>query len=340
MYTEDYIQTDPGRHLARLREYRDTVERLFPALTKPTLDSLSISAADALFVGLFMDYHPRRSLAVEKGVLLGTSTFVLAGHPKVSRVIGLTDGGDNSDDVEESEELEVSDMARAALAEHASVWRKIELHDSAGKSVGEVAAEAVGETADSSTRDESLIFLVNRPQEREEVSGDLGTIFDRYPQATVFLGNCRKSRGPFVQAGIADFLEEAQNDHHFRLAGDLGLGMTGGSLGVVYPDQEAPMVDEVLGEIGRQFSERLDPLRLLQREEELLSTFPAASSPGPSRAGSTDLQQQNDDLNRQVSSLTQQIQHLNHHYSSRRYKLADAAMNRLSRLRSLKRFIR
>ena len=339
MYTEDYIQTDPARHLARLREYRDTVERLFPALTKLTLDGLSISAADALFVGLFMDYHPRRSLALEKNVLLGTSTFILAGHPKVSRVICLTDGGNNSDDVEEPEDLEVSDVARAALAEHASAWRKIELHD-AGKFVGEVAAETVGETADSSAEDEGLIFSISAPRGREEVSGDLGTIFDRYPQATVFLGNCRKSRGPFVQAGIVDFLEEAQNDYHFRLAGDLGLGMTGSSLGVVYPDQEAPMVDEVLGEIGRQFSERLDPLRLLQREEELLGTPKAASNTAQSWAGSDQLRQQNAELNKQVSSLEQHIEHLNHHYSSRRYKLADAAMNRLSRLRSLRRFTR
>lgn len=356
MYTEDHIQTDPaGRHLALLRDYRDTVERLFPALTKRTLDELSTSSADALFVGLFMDHYPHKSVVLEKGVLLGTSTFLLAGHPKVSRVVGVDQNPRIPEDAldsdrnahngiagaGESQSLETLDVARAALAEHAGAWRKIELHEGDGRPIEEVAAGFLEETgstadrgADSSADDGTLIFLLSAPQGREEVSGELEAIFAQYPQAIVFLGNCRKSRGPFIQAGIADFMEEEQNDYYFRLAGDLGLGLAGSSLGVVYPDRVAKTTDDVLGDIGRQFSERLDPLRLLEREEELLEgTNPAAQSPRPDRG-------REEELNRQISSLTRQIEHLNHHYSSRRYKLADAAMNRVSRLRSLKRFIR
>lgn len=335
-----------NRHLTLLQEYIDTVERLFPTLARSTLDSLSISPADALSMGLFVDYYPRRSVVLERGVLLGTSTYLLASHPKVSRVVGVdpnphvtetvpVNGRNGSDDAGEPEGPKVLDVARAALAEHGLAWRKTKLHDSAESSTEEVALESLEVTDSTATQvadssaDEGLIVLINNPQRREEVFDELKTILGRHPQALAFLGNCRKSRGPFVQAGIVDFLSEAQGDYHFRLVSDLGLGLATSSLGVVYPDQVGTDMEEVLDEIARQFSERLDPLRLLQRKED-----------SNLKQRTIQLKKQNDELNKRISSLTQHIEHLNYHYSSRRYKLADATMNRVSRIKSLSRLMR
>ena len=338
MYTDNRLQADSvGRHLTLLREYIDTVENLFPALSRRTLNSLSISSADALLVGLFLDYYPHRTVVFESGVKLGTSTFLLAHHPKVSRVVGVdrnpliaeeAPNGDHNDDTGTPENLKALDAARAALAEHAVASQKIELRESV-----EGAAEA------DFPSEEGLIFLANDPRGRREVSGELEAIFGRHPQAIALLGNCRRSPGPFVQAGIADFMEEARDDYHFRLAGDLGFGLAGSSFGVVYPDEIATGVSEVLGEIGRQFSERLDPLRLLQREEELIENATRVDRNPNQAQRVNELEKRNDELNKQISSLTRQIEHLNHHYSSRRYKLADAAMDRVQRLKALKRLV-
>ena len=107
---------------------------------------------------------------------------------------------------------------------------------------------------------------------REGVLADLEAIFDRNPSATVFLDDCRHAWGPFVQAGAVDFMERVSGEYHFQLVGDLGPGLARSNLGIVYPDSNAAETRKTLADVGHVFSRRLDPLRLLSREEELIST--------------------------------------------------------------------
>ena len=66
-------------------------------------------------------------------------------------------------------------------------------------------------------------------------------------------------------------MEGAQEEYGFRLLGDLSPGTATSNLGIVYPGSTAPRVHRALTEFAELFTERLDPLRLLRREEELIA---------------------------------------------------------------------
>jgi chromosome segregation ATPase len=65
-------------------------------------------------------------------------------------------------------------------------------------------------------------------------------------------------------------MERAQGKYHFRLFGDLTSGMATSNLGIVYHDQESAEIQACLAELAHLFSERLDPLWLASREQELI----------------------------------------------------------------------
>ena len=78
--------------------------------------------------------------------------------------------------------------------------------------------------------------------------------------------------GPFVQAGVARFLDErsAQGDEHrFRLLADVAPSLGRANLGTVYKARE-PLLEDIVWAFARRFSKRMDLLRLLEREDELL----------------------------------------------------------------------
>jgi len=65
-------------------------------------------------------------------------------------------------------------------------------------------------------------------------------------------------------------MERAPGKYHFRLFGDLTSGMATSNLGIVYPDEESADVQRCLAELAHLFSQRLDPLWLASREQELI----------------------------------------------------------------------
>src|SRR5918998_469675 len=65
-------------------------------------------------------------------------------------------------------------------------------------------------------------------------------------------------------------MESARGKYHFRLFGDLTSGMATSNLGIVYPDEDSAEVQGCLAELAHLFSERLDPLWLASREQELI----------------------------------------------------------------------
>jgi hypothetical protein len=243
----------------RLEEYRETISRLFPALPKDLLDARSIKDVDALVLALFVRCYPHELSVLEVGTSFGVATFHFAGQPSVLTVLGV-----DQDPPEDASETSSIDIARAALAEFPDESAKIQLR------TGDVSS-AWTKSAQELPGNEPLLAFVGGVRTRDAVDADLQAIFDANPRSVAILDHCRGDGGPFVQAGIADCMERAPGKYHFRLLGDLSSGMATSNLGIIYPDNESAEVQRCLAELARLFSERLDPLWLASREQELIS---------------------------------------------------------------------
>ncbi len=261
----------------RLEEYKETVSRLFPTLPRDLVDARSINDADALVLALFLRCYPHEVDVLEVGTVFGVSTFHLASQPSVLTVLGV------DQDVPEGERSEPLvgpkpiDIARAALAEFADEGAKIRLHtgDVSGAWTNHrgAAPDTSGEDqipARELSEDGPLLAFVNGARTRETVVTDLQAIFDANTRAIAILDHCKGPGAPFVQAGIADYVERDEGEYHFRLFGDLSSGMATSKLGIVYPDEDSAEVQRCLAELGHLFSERLDPLWLACREQEMI----------------------------------------------------------------------
>jgi hypothetical protein len=272
-------------HTRRLEEYKGTLHRLFPTLQRDLLDARSLRDVDAIVLALFLRCLPPGLSVLEVGTSFGVSTFHLAGQPGVLRVLGVhpdppveTAPGDTSNTPETKtdtlEDTRVIDVARAALAEFAEESAKIQLL-TAG--VGSVWTSPPDGQADSPSsvpgisEDEPLLAYLNGPRTKESVEEVLRSIFDASPRAIAVIDHCRGAEGPFVQAGIASFLDGARGKYSFRLFADLTSGVATSNLGIVYPDVDSAELEGCLEELSRLFSDRLDPLWLASREQEMIS---------------------------------------------------------------------
>jgi hypothetical protein len=259
-------------HTRRLEEYRETIGRLFPALPRDLVDARSIRDVDALVLALFLRCYPHELSVLEVGTFFGVATFHFAGQPSVLRVLGVDSDLPVTEDAGETSSI---DIARAALAEFADESVKIQLRtgdvSSAWTTLRGNTPDSSGEMpAQEASEDEPLLAFVGGARTREAVDADLQAIFDANPRAVVILDHCRGDGGLFVQAGIADCMQRARGKYHFRLFGDLTSGMATSNLGIVYPHEDSTEVQRCLAELGHLFSERLDPLWLASREQELI----------------------------------------------------------------------
>jgi len=281
-----------AEYASRLDEYKQTIGRLFPMLPKGSVDAWSISEVDILALGLLLECYPQEVTVLDIGTFVGTSAFFFASHPKVTRVVSVDPNPTVADEINDKSEmlgmeidseplgdLKVLDVARAVLAEFPDEDRKVQLH------VGSVGSERIGikgSSSDGSERleapmlelsgEKALVAFVDGLHTREGVQADLDGIFEYNPRAVAILDDCRHTWGPFVQAGVVSFIEGAEDEYDFRLLGDLGPGMATSNLGIVYPKADGALVQRVLANFVELFTERLDPLRLLRREEELIAT--------------------------------------------------------------------
>src|SRR5215211_1773975 len=259
-------------HTRRLEEYRETISRLFPALPRDLVDARSIRDVDALVLALFLRCYPHELSVLEIGTFFGVPTFHFAGQPSVLRVLGVDPDLSVTEDAGETSSI---DIARAALAEFADESVKIHLRTG---DLSRAWTNLRGDTHHSSgampaqelSEDEPLLAFVGGARTREAVDADLQAIFDANPHAVVILDHCRGDGGLFVQAGIADCMERARGKYHFRLFGDLTSGMATSNLGIVYSHEDSAEVQRSLAELAHLFSERLDPLWLASREQELI----------------------------------------------------------------------
>jgi len=275
----------------RFDEFKETVRQVFPDLPRDYVDTRSISSVDALALGYFLECCPHESVVLDIGTSVGFSAFHFASQPKVLRVISVGPNPTIVDEIENKSgtlgdsiepeplhNLKVLDVAQAVLAEFADERQKIDFHvDTVGNSHVGIrgssldSLEKVQIPALELPGDKWLVAFVGRLQTKEGVQAVLAAIFEKNPHALAILDNCRGSWGPFVQAGVVNFMEETQGEYHFQLFGDLGPSIATSDLGIVYPDTDAAEAKQTLVEFSELFSERLDPLLLLRREEELIN---------------------------------------------------------------------
>jgi hypothetical protein len=314
-------------HKRRLDEYKQAVSRLFPSLPRDLVDARSIRDVDALVLALFLRCYPHELSVLEVGTLFGVSTFHFASQPSVSRVLGVDPSPTEDEKANETSRtlgsegeppkgLRLIDVARAALDEFADASAKVELRTGDVSSVltnhrGDTPEDSEEKPAQEISEDQGLLAFVNGARTRAAVDADLQAIFEAHPGAIAVLDHCRGAGGPFVQAGIAGFMERSQGEYHFRLFGDLSSGMATSNLGIVYPDVLYAEVQGCLAELGHLFSERLDPLWLASREQELIGIvntykIEAASLSGQLQEFSGEhqlLADHNTDLQKRISQL-------------------------------------
>jgi hypothetical protein len=193
-----------------------------------------------------------------------------------------------------------------------------------------------------------LVAFVSGLHTREGVHADLTAIFDQNPHAVALLDDCRRRWGPFVHAGVVDLMEQATGEYHFELVGDLGSGLATSGLGIVYSSSAATETKRTFNKVNRMFSQRLDLLRVLGREDELVRTMSRKIQ---------DLQQvekKRQDTKQELQETRRKLQQVNEklresreskarlqaRVSSRRYKVADAVAARALRIPGLRSLLR
>jgi hypothetical protein len=195
---------------------------------------------------------------------------------------------------------------------------------------------------------EGLVALVDGLHTKEGVREDLVAVFEKNPHAVALMDDCRYGWGHLVQAGVVDFMEQAEEVYHFRLFGDLGPGLAGSSFGIVYPESAATEMNEVLDKIRKVSRRQLNPVRLLKQKEELSATASrvnrelqqARENEARLESRVSQVEERSSDLQEQVSRLKEHNARLLDHYSSRRYKLADAIVGGALRIPGLKSLLR
>jgi hypothetical protein len=247
--------------------------------------------------------------------------------PEVGEAGETTETLDSKGEPELLEGLRPIDVARAALAEFAVESAKVELRTgdvgSAWTNHSDDAPEGSQKvSAHGPSEDQPLLAFVNGARTREAVAANLLAIYGADPRAIVILDNCRGAGGAFVQAGIAGFMEGTHSVFHFRLFGDVTSGMATSNLGMVYPDADSAEVQKCLQELGHLFSERLDPLWLASREQELIGIVNTYRDEAASLSGqlqdsigehqllaerNTALQKRNSQLEKRKSQLEERV---------------------------------
>ncbi len=168
--------------------------------------------------------------------------------------------------------------------------------------------------------EEPLVAFVDGLHTSRGVQADLEAIFEFNPRAVAILDDCRHTWGPFVQAGVVRFMEGAQQEYRFRLLGDLSPGTATSNLGIVYPKVDGAEVQRVLREFAELFTERLDLLRLLRREEELIATVnrykDAANEATTLQERNARLEERNARLEEEISAQKERNSELADHNSN------------------------
>lgn len=341
-------------YLEPIEAYKDSVSGSFPELPRAALDNCSMFPVDALALGYFLEHYPRDVTALEVGAFVGVSAFFLASHPKVTNVMSVDPNLPIAEELtansniwrgnialEELKEIKALDVAKRALEEFDLQRQKIQFLEGV---VGTNQVGAKGNTVEElevievpELEQGKLIGIIDGLHTKDGVRRDLEALFARNPHAIAFLDDCRHRWGPLVQAGAVEFMEQAETEYKFRMLGDISTGLASSNFGILYPVSAEREISGTLSEVSDVFSERLDPLRLLSREEELITIVnEVRQERDQNKQQVQQAQQQAQQAQQQLEKLKQDVDHLRNHYASQRYKLADTVIGNAVKIPAVK----
>lgn len=316
-----------AEYLWNARDYKARVSTLYPKIPHQLLQNCSIFSVDTLVVGYFLEEFDRELTVYEIGSFVGVSSYLFATHGKVSKLVCVDPNPRIADeavansawtkklDLESLGDLRVFDVAREAFASlDEQALDRVEFRE------GVVGSERLGARTERKWQSErieipqvgdsgdGLLAYVDGLHTREGVREDLKAVFERNPNAIAILDDCRHAWGAFVQAGVVDFIEQHESgyEYTFRLFADLGPGVATSNLGLIYRSTRAQEVNAALRGVASKFSQRLDPLQLLIRENELIVEVNRRVN------DVSYVQQQNSQLHRDNKFLVKTLQRRSH----------------------------
>jgi len=271
-----------------LSAYVSAVAEICPAVPRGVLDIWTLGPVDSLAISELLTSLQRPVAVFDVGTFVGGSAFAFACHPAVTHVISIDPNPLIADEINDKREmlqtsvdpdddsnLRVQDVAARALSRFPDVAARIELrrgHLGAPSDLPSTEDTEAVPLPPAEGDGAQLVVFVDGGHSADAVHADLRAAFSQRPDALAVLDDCRYAWGPFVQAGVARFLDEHSGEeggYRFHLLTDLVPALGRANLGVVYPAGD-DRVEESLQVFARRFSGRMDLLRLLEREDELV----------------------------------------------------------------------
>jgi hypothetical protein len=264
--------------------YLDRVVVECPGLPRAVAKSSCLALNDAVVLTGLLDGAEKPVDVLDVGSVAGASTFLFASHPKVRRVVSVMTNSLVSEQLDDDPALgsladvKVLNVVRAIFVDYPEYSSKVEyfegdLSETEDRSGGRKSPADRFDPVSLDSDDGELIALIDGQHSSDGVFDDLESLTQRRPDVLIFLDDCRHRWGPFVQRGVARFLETHPDRFTFQLLADLSPGLGGSNLGVVYATTEHPGVPELVARLRGSLSERLDPLALLERQQMLLDWY-------------------------------------------------------------------
>jgi hypothetical protein len=226
--------------------------------------------------------------ALDVGTFLGVSALLLASQPRVLHVTSVDPNPLVAVELAETGKAaglasgpmskvahtqRVQDVALAALQGFPREYETIELINGVIAGFGAHVVPVPDPSAYGARR---LVAFVDGLHTRAAVRADVTAIFAAQPDAIVVLDDCRYVWGPFVQAGVADVLEENGAGLAFKLIADVSMSLGTCTLGILYPralrgelesalDRAAARVSQTHGSLA--FADLLLPSAAIARLE-------------------------------------------------------------------------
>ncbi len=307
-----------------LGDYVSVVAEICPAVPRGFFDIWTLGPVDALAISELLTSLQGPVTVFDVGTFVGGSAFAFACHPAVTHVVSIDPNPLIADEINDKREmlqtsvdpddvsqLRVQDVAALALARFPEVADRVELrrgHLGAPSDLPSTGGTEAVPLPPADRDGSRLVVFVDGGHTADAVFADLQAAFSQRPDALAVLDDCRFAWGPFVQAGVARFLEEHSGEkdrYRFRLLTDLVPALGRANLGLVYPAEDRRL-EESLQVFARRFSGRMDLLRLLEREDELVhlqSATTARLEAALERASR--LSQERDDLARQLEAMAE-----------------------------------